>query len=169
MFQNHVLIRYASLIGPAWFFSSFLIFYVGFSDAEAQASVFLAFASGSLAYYYFVQQQKLERIRLFKDLFEAFNSRYAQFNAELERISQSGLKEGDRDKLIDYFNLCAEEYLYFKENFIPPIVWKSWCLGIIHWLKHQEIRVVWNEEVKTESHYGMTIEAIESGANLQVK
>jgi hypothetical protein len=35
-----------------------------------------------------------------------------------------------RNLVIDYFNLCAEEFLWYKKNRIPNDVWSAWKSGI---------------------------------------
>ena len=120
----------------------------------------------ALAFCYFVQKQKLDELRLFKDLFTDFNRRYDEMNEKLEDI-RAGNKQNDselRTILVDYFNLCAEEYLFFKEGYIHREAWWSWCRGMAHYLRDDVIRRVWNEEMTSDSYYGLTLHIIEQGA-----
>ena len=39
---------------------------------------------------------------------------------------------------IDYFNLCAEEWIFREAGYIYDRVWKSWEAGMRHTLKTQE-------------------------------
>ncbi len=67
-----------------------------------------------LGFCFIVQKQKLEELRLFRDLFTDFNCRYDEMNEKLENILTGNQIEDSklRKTLVDYFNLCAEEYLF---------------------------------------------------------
>ncbi len=122
--------------------------------------------AGTLGFYYFVQQQKLAETQLFYNLFTAFNERYDKLNGRLFGIAnQSEPPSGnDRSLIVDYFNLCAEEYLFYKEGFIHRDAWRSWCRGMLWYLRHPHIRKIWDDEVKTDSFYGLSFSGIEQGA-----
>jgi len=121
---------------------------------------------GVLGFCYFAQKQKLEELRLFNELFRDFNRRYDRMNGRLEGICTGNSVHGTELKkaLMDYFNLCAEEYLFFKEGYIHPQVWQSWCRGMLYYLRNSRIRQVWNEEMISDSYYGLTLLVIEQGA-----
>ena len=76
--------------------------------------------AGTIGFFYFSQQQRLAETQLFHDLFRAFNSRYNEMNGLLASIASraEALSDEDRHLIVDYFNLCAEEYLFFKEGYI---------------------------------------------------
>lgn len=122
----------------------------------------------ALGFCYFAQKQKLEELQLFNSLFTRFNERYDAMNDRLEDIrSGSNVDErATRKTLVDYFNLCAEEFLFFDEGYIHPAAWRSWCRGMLHYLNHDSIRRVWDDEVSMDSYYGLTIEDIRDGAAL---
>jgi hypothetical protein len=116
-------------------------------------------------FYYFVLKQHLEEIRLFKELFSEFNDRYNKINGELFRILQ-----GPQDKpltseeivlLFDYFNLCAEEFLYYRKGFIYPEVWRAWFNGMRIFRDNPRIRKLWEDELKNNSYYGFQIPCCE--------
>ena len=81
-----------------------------------------------------IQKQKLEELKLLKDLFIVFNKRYDKLNEELNNIANKDEKEdlskADIDILNDYFNLCGEEYFYHKQGYIHFEVWKP---GSMEW------------------------------------
>ena len=86
---------------------------------------FLYPALGSvLGLFYFVFKQHLEEIRLFKELFTEFNARYDAMNERLYLECAASLdKPLGKEQiafLYDYFNLCGEEYLYYRKGFIYP-------------------------------------------------
>jgi hypothetical protein len=67
--------------------------------------------------------------------------------------------------VIDYSNLCAEEYLWYKRQRIPKDVWDAWKTGIVRNLQIFEINKIWHQEMKgygAISYYGLTDEIIVS-------
>jgi hypothetical protein len=80
-------------------------------------------ATGVIAgFVYFLYSQHLQETRLFADLFREFNKRYDELNDNLNEIvtrpPQPLLSNKDKQLLYDYFNLCAEEYLYYNAGSI---------------------------------------------------
>lgn len=123
----------------------------------------LAFSSGGISFFYFFQKQKLDEIRLMKELITNFNSRYDSLNEKLNDIRMKGskdpsikLSQKDRVILYDYFNLCAEEYLFKEMGYIDPLIWKAWHEGMGIYFKDQRIGELWEQEEKTGSYYGFT-------------
>lgn len=115
---------------------------------------------------FFTQKQKLEEIKLFNDLFTIFNERYDNLNGNISDIKAKDIT--DRKKinktLDDYFNLCAEEYLFYKEGRILHSVWGAWCRGMQEHLKDDTIKEYWDEAQKEPSYYGLTTQFIDKGA-----
>nr|ACS73647.1 Orf170 [uncultured bacterium] len=124
--------------------------------------------AGTLGFFYFAQQQRLSETQLFYSLFTDFNSRYDKLNGCLSEIASraEGLQDGDRAVIVDYFNLCAEEYLFYKQGYIHKDAWRSWCRGMLWYLRRHPFKDVWNEEVQIESFYGLTLSLIKEGADL---
>jgi hypothetical protein len=116
---------------------------------------------GVFSILYFWQRQKLAETRLFSDLFQDFNQRYDAMNEDLNEIRQFSrartLSQNERDVLYDYFNLCAEEYLYYDQGYIPEVVWRSWKQGMDHYMEHPTIRSLWEEECSEQggAYYGL--------------
>ncbi|WP_345969096.1 hypothetical protein WCX72_06860 [Sulfurimonas sp. HSL1-6] len=134
---------------------------------DNQIELYGAVAAGTLGFFYFIQQQKLAETQLFYNLFIMFNSRYDNLNEKLSSIVKCPAEELTTDHqntLIDYFNLCAEEYLFYKEGYIHPDAWRSWCRGMRWYLSHKHIRDIWDKEIKTNSYYGLSLPVIEKGA-----
>ena len=116
----------------------------------------------TLTFCYFVQKQSLDELKLFNDLFTSFNRRYNAMNAKLEDI-YAGKEMSDvelKKALVAYFNLCAEEYLFVEEGYIHSKVWESWCCGMVYYLGNDRIRKVWDEEMKSSSYYGLTLDTV---------
>jgi len=114
---------------------------------------------------YFVQKQKLEELRLFKELFTEFNHRYDQMNEKLNKILQETqnqkLTEQEINYLYDYFNLCGEEYLYYKQGYILPEVWESWKNGMKTFASSKCIRQAWEKDLVLNSYYGFRLSLLD--------
>jgi hypothetical protein len=136
------------------------------SRPEYAAGNVVALCAGALGVVYFIQKQKIEELQLFERLFTRFNERYAAMNADLQRIAAGSESDADvtRRVLDGYFNLCAEEYLFYEQGRILPSVWRAWCRGMLSYLEREAIRKYWESEVTSDSHYGLTSDVIRLGA-----
>lgn len=143
-----------------------LIVYVSRPD-NVPGNVLTLFA-GALGVVYFIQKQRLEELQLFERLCTQFNARYAEMNADLQLIANGQEEDANkvRQVLDAYFNLCAEEYLFYSQGRIMPCVWRAWCRGIRVYLDCGTIQAFWEREVTSDSHYGLTTEVINVGAGL---
>jgi len=123
------------------------------------------------SFFFVVQKQASEDIQLFKELFVDFNKRYDRLNEKLNRIAskkpETLLTDSETDTLFDYFNLCGEEFLYYKQGFILPDVWKAWCNGMYFFIQNPRILPLWMEEEKSASYYGLTLKIITKEVNLK--
>lgn len=109
-------------------------------------------------------QSDIASHQLQKELFAEYNKRYDVLNGYLEKITKHESMEylmNDhpleysflRNKLNDYFNLCAEEYYWFKNGRIDEDLWKSWEVGMNAWYdNHPIIQEAWKEEYKSFGH-----------------
>ena len=68
------------------------------------------------------------------------------------------LTDDEIDSLFPYFNLCAEEFFYFREGFIHPQVWQAWNNGMKFFRRNPRIKKLWDEELGNNSYYGMSFE-----------
>lgn len=75
---------------------------------------------------------KIARDQFFKSLFEEFNQKYDSMNEALnvivsgaESYSFNGKEKSKEAIIIDYLNLCAEEYLWYKKGRIDTQVWAA--------------------------------------------
>ncbi|HEV7298638.1 MAG TPA: hypothetical protein VGN72_04675 [Tepidisphaeraceae bacterium] len=109
---------------------------------------------GAVAAFFF-NQHATETVH-FIELFEKFNDRYDRMNEELRAISQKRdtLTGRDRAKVVDYFNLCAEEFLFFDAGYIDERVWNAWRAGMASYGRSAAIREVWEQERVDGSYYG---------------
>ena len=135
---------------------------VSFARPERFLELLLTWIGGTFSFVFFVQRQALEELRLFKELFTEFNRRYDNLNEALNRIASRNagedLESSERDVLNDYFNLCAEEYLFCQRDYIYPEVWRSWFNGMKFFYRNDRIRRYWRSELESESYYGLRLE-----------
>lgn len=113
-----------------------------------------------LSVAYFLQKQKLEEMRLFRELFKECNARYDAMNEKLAQIAEKGDVELGREdylKVVDYLNLCGEEYLYFKRGYIEPSVWRAWNEGMKFIVAAPPIQRVWLVEKGNGSYYDLPL------------
>ena len=113
-----------------------------------------------LSSIYFVQKQRLEELKVFTELFRDFNRRYDSMNERLNHLAsaQAGaLDSADQDCLYDYFNLCGEEYLYYRTGYIVPVAWEAWKKGMeAYRASDSRVRKLWDEELMSGSYYGLS-------------
>jgi hypothetical protein len=112
-----------------------------------------------LSLAYFLQKQKLDEIKLFKELFVDFNKRYEALNSDLTALkaakSDKALLGEEEKTLVSYFNLCAEEYLFNCRGYIHPDVWKAWTNGMADIFANPRVLAYWQKEWNTNSYYGL--------------
>ena len=128
----------------------------GVKEAEGPWRTMLTVAGSSLLGLYFLQKQQLEETRLMKELITEFNGRYDKLNGWLAKITEtasSRLSPRQEEAVIDYFNLCAEEYLFYDLGYLDPRVWKAWRNGMKKYAEDPRIQKLWDREPK-RSYYG---------------
>ena len=150
---------------PAFFAASCIVILAVsfcFTDSERQTITFtlLTMAACVLAFLYSRHSQDLE---LFRELFREFNSRYDALNEKLNEIygrpDGVPLKTDDFPVLFNYFNLCAEEYMYLTACCIDNRVWCSWRNGMLFFAKDPEIGALWRRELSdNNSYYGFGLD-----------
>lgn len=126
----------------------------------------LGIVGSALSGIYFVQKQRLEEMHLFKEIFTECNKRYDGLNERLNAIAaapeDAALSQDELDTLNDYFNLCAEEFLFFQTGYLLPPVWRAWRNGIMSFMASKRIRQHWERERMTGSYYGLELEKDEA-------
>ena len=135
-----------------------------FAPRDRQLELVLGLLGASGGFIGFLYSQHLQETQLFKQLFTDFNRRYDTMNEQLENIRSrpdgEPLKPEECRRLVDYFNLCAEEYLFYRSGYIDVDVWKSWARGMLYFAQDPEIRLFWQQELSAESYYGFTLEGL---------
>ena len=129
------------------------------------ATVVVSLVIAVLGLAYFFQTEHRAQTQLFHQLFKEFNERYDKLNAKLNALRQTAeqpLNQEAQNTLYDYFNLCAEEYLYYRAGYIDLIVWECWKAGMRTFLKNTAIRALLDAELRTGSYYGLNLTEIET-------
>lgn len=138
-----------------------LIFYnEGFKDVKLVIGLFAVITS----IYFGLLKNNTENDKVFNQLFKEFNSKYeSEFREvlmEIDHNSKAELKDfvldsNQSDQIVQYLNLCAEEFFWFKKGRIPKIVWNSWLIGIKYYLAIPVIQqIVKKEKSQKGSYYG---------------
>lgn len=114
------------------------------------------------AFFAFLYTQHLHQTQFFNELFHRFNNKYDSLNEKLDKIihSESALTPEQQRTLVDYFNLCAEEYMFYKSGHIDSNAWKSWNAGMRYYFSNAKIGEFWRQELKTNSYYGLSISVL---------
>ena len=119
-------------------------------------------------YYFFLQKQRLEETKLFREIFLECNERYNALNEDLNDIVNKNTNEPISDSelkiLFKYFNLCGEEHLYYKKGYIYPSAWKAWYNGMKVFIKNPRILPIWEREKESDYYYDLKIDITEKGA-----
>jgi hypothetical protein len=141
------------LVGSATVIAAWLRF------AAGHRPELLASAIGGVAgFTYFLYRQHLDETKLFKELFAEFNHRYDALNDPLNAIlfgpREGELSAHERARLFSYFNLCAEEYFFYKAGYIDRSVWAFWYRGMEVFFEHPLIRALWDQDCIADSYYG---------------
>lgn len=120
-----------------------------------QIEILAILVTGACGVFYFLSQQHLEQARFFKELVTEFNRRYDEKNDVLLSIvdGKDDLTKEQKQTVIDYFNLCAEEYLFYQAGYIYRRVWEAWYNGMKQFGRDNRVSDLWQKEVKTNSYY----------------
>jgi len=138
------------------------------NQGDSYEKLFTGLLAGGITLIWALIKYYLEKDRMEKDLYKDFNKRYSgDINDLFERLRTDksveiakSEQETFEDKLliIDYFNLCGEEFYWYKKGRIPMYVWKNWENGILDTLTIDYVRhILDNEELrygKYDTYYG---------------
>jgi hypothetical protein len=108
------------------------------SVVDTQRTLALTALGTVLSLAYFFQKQKLDETKLFKELFVEFNTRYEKLSGALDRLDPDAIKK--------YFDLCAEEYLFYSRGYIHPDAWRAWLNGMRFVFSQEKVKTLWDEE-----------------------
>ena len=154
-----------------WFFATSLVVVIAFflfRKSDTEPELLLSLVGALAAFFYFLYGQHNFDAEQFTALFKDFNIRFDELNGDLNRIrtapSNEPISQSDLQVLYDYFNLCAEEYLYYKAGYIDEAVWKSWTRGMAYFADSERLRGIWSRELKQDSYYGFSLDLLASVA-----
>jgi len=123
------------------------------------ATLIAAFSIFWLSRKYNESNKKIAEEKLEKELFKEFNERYDNLNEDLIEARDNYMYADKKDKLllsksiIDYFNLCAEEYYWREKGRISDKIWFSWRTGMIFNYKSSTlIQELWDVECENEGY-----------------
>lgn len=123
---------------------------------NTEPTYFLGIVAIIVTLVYNYHSKKMENDRMMKELFKEFNSRYDKINHSLYKIEKKCkiLKDLEshpklESKLNDFFNLCAEEYFWYKKGRIDKSIWSAWSDGMNDWYNGVEIiKEAWEAEIE---------------------
>ena len=151
LFRNSVLILGGIL------FAVFAMFFLAWCNQAGNERAWILLGGVALSFGYFLQKQQLEETRLMKELITDFDGRYGRMNEALQRIlktrQEQELSPCQRQTIIDYFNLCAEEYLFYDLGYVEKRVWDAWAKGMEAYAKDKRIQKLWKKEKESKSYY----------------
>jgi hypothetical protein len=144
-----------------WYPYIFLALFTGVIAAwwrfAHRPELLISVVGGVLGFAYFIYRQHLDEAKLFKELFKEFNARYDALNDDLNTIlfgpSDGLLSAEEREHIFGYFNLCAEEYFFYKAGYVDHGVWESWYRGMKVFFTHPRIQALWVQDCKADSYY----------------
>ena len=144
---------------PFFFLIGLVVVATWFHFAAGHRPELLVSAVGGVAgFTYFLYRQHLDEAKLFKGLFVEFNARYDALKDDMNAIlfgpSEGSLSRDEREHIFNYFNLCAEEYFFYKAGYIDRHVWGSWYRGMNVFFRHPRIQALWDQDCKADSYYG---------------
>ncbi len=138
-----------------------ILFYIGL--LKDLAPLIISLVAIWLTSRYQKHTKKLANDKMMKELFTEFNQRYDAINNKLDEVSKLTLEQWNKlsskeqlvkeGVVIDFFNICAEEYHWHKEGRINGNIWASWHKGMNDiYNRSKVIQNIWNEECKNEGH-----------------
>ena len=141
-----------------------LIVYLLVSPEHRSGSVLLTVVGGIGALTFYLHRRHAEDARLVKELLLGFSERYDKLNNDLQLACwrDSRFEEDTKLQFIKYFNLCAEDWLFWRAGYIYDPVWQAWQNGMRQYSKDDRVMAIWDEEAKTDSYYGFDFRQVAS-------
>lgn len=125
-------------------------------DPYGGSEVLVAAVGGLWALAFYMHQRHAEDAAFLKELMNDFNARYNGMNDGLQSsVRNSGeFSEAQELKFIDYFNLCAEEWVFKEMGYVPPRIWEAWENGMRQYAQDKRVARLWERERASTSYYG---------------
>lgn len=132
------------------------------NNPQVVVTLIIGFFTLIITWWFNQNNLKISKQKMEKDLFKEFNERYDNLNDDLNKLNTiKNLEELKEIKsidnvnktlynvLIDYFNLCSEQYYWYKKKRIPQQIWDSWYSGMMFYYNSFPIvKEVWQDEIK---------------------
>jgi hypothetical protein len=141
-----------------------LIVYLLVSPEHRSGSVLLTVVAGIGALTFYLHRRHIEDACLVKELLADFNDRYDKMGTDLQfALSRNGDFEKETQlKFVRYFNLCAEEWLFWRAGYIYDPVWEAWRNGMKQYSRDKRVMAIWERERETNSYYGFDLGKVTS-------
>ncbi|HWY52030.1 MAG TPA: hypothetical protein VNW72_11165 [Chthoniobacterales bacterium] len=132
--------------------------------AHQSSGVLLTVIGGIGALAFYLHRRHAEDARLVKELLTEFNERYDKLNNDLQLACWRDARFEEETKLlfIKYFNLCAEEWLFWRAGYIYEPVWEAWKNGMKQYSKDTRVITLWDKEAESDSYYGFNFRQVTS-------
>jgi hypothetical protein len=144
--------------------ATFLIAFTVYYYLNNENQLLLTIVGFGITIFISLRQYRIENDKMFKELFIMYNEKYDnKFNNCLNDIDKCVLEnpnyelnEEQMQIVIDYLNLCAEEYLWHKKGRLDKTAWNSWERGMKYYLNISAIeKVIQNQNKQKDSYYGI--------------
>ena len=128
------------------------------------ASVLLSIVGSFWAFVFYMHRRHAEDTRFAKELLTEFNRHYDELSSDLQLACwrEARFEQETKLQFIKYFNLCAEEWLFWSTGYIYDPVWRAWRNGMKQYAKDNRVMAIWDEEAKTDSYYGFDFKEVTS-------
>ena len=152
---------------PLWFATLSIVVALLLWCLDSPPEAYLSAVAAVAGFVHFLYAEHNHTTDRFTALFAEFNRRYDCMNGSLNKLCEdlssdkNLLSVEDKALLYDYFNLCAEEYLYYQAGYIDEDVWKAWLSGMKFFADNAVIVELWKAELNTNSYYGFKLEILE--------
>jgi len=146
----------------------FLLYYFYYPN-KLQVEGFIGICVTILSLIYTFNTSYFDNKKIFKELFDSFNTKYDSMNEGLNELVNDfknlnkenkfrALNKEEKKLINDYLNLCAEEYYWFTRGLIDKEVWNNWFAGICYFLKQDFYREkIIKEKKEPDSYYKFLI------------
>lgn len=119
------------------FLAAFIFIFFDF-DKERFKNLYLGIIASLITLYLGLLKIKIEREKFEQTLFTDFNNRYSpdinglfvKIRKKENKCKKVKLTKHNKQLIIEYLNLCSEEYYWFKRGRIPTKIWDAWDAGI---------------------------------------
>lgn len=118
--------------------------------------VLLTAVGGLWAWAFYLHGRHADDAKFMKELLTEFNTRYNKLNNDLQSAlwSNEPFTVETKLKFIDYFNLCAEEWVFKELGYIYDPIWEAWHNGMCQYGNNKQVIALWKEQQNTDSYYG---------------